>query len=61
MWQVFFINFGYASQDIPTSFEQAKAIAKKAGFQSTIWIDETLVAAYCPLNGFTVRNRNLAI
>lgn len=60
MFEIFFTNFGYASQETPDTFEQAKAIAKKANFQSTIWQGEILVASYCPISGFTIRNRELA-
>jgi len=53
MYKVYFINFQYYSANESSSFEEAKNIAKKAGFQSTIEYNGTIVASYCPMLGWT--------
>jgi hypothetical protein len=59
MFRIFFYNFGYYSQNEAKTPEEAKEIARKAGFQCRIEKDGEMVASYCPLNGFQYRNREL--
>ena len=37
MYRVFFVNFGYFSQNESASFEEACLIAKRAGFEAAIY------------------------
>lgn len=58
MYKVFFINFGYASANEGKSLDEAIKIARRAGFQSTIYSPEaTIVATYCPISGVYVLPR----
>jgi hypothetical protein len=60
MFRVFFTNFGYFSQDGGATEEDARAIAKRAGFQSQITNPQgDIVATYCPLAGFRTRTADL--
>lgn len=53
MFKIYFINFGYYSDRIASSFEEAKQLAKKFCFQCRIEDTEgNMTASYCPLNGF---------
>lgn len=53
MYKVYFYNFGYYSQNTGNTLEEAKEIARKAGFQSTIYDpNDELVMSYCVINGF---------
>ena len=54
MFKVFFINFGYYSANESDTLEGAKKIARKAGFQSRIEHNGTIVATFCPMNGIYV-------
>ncbi len=52
MFKVFFTNFGYYSANERPTLEEAKVVARKAGFQSSITSPEgKVVASYCPLLG----------
>lgn len=56
MYRVWFVNFGYASANEGKTLEDAKMIAKKAGFQSSILgPDGTVVATYDAIMGFQDR------
>lgn len=57
MYRVWFVNFGYASANEGRTLEEARKIAKKAGFQSSILgPDGTVVATYDPIAGFQERS-----
>jgi len=54
MFKVYFYNFGFYSAHIGKDLDEAKEIAKKAGFQSSIYNGNyERVMSYCPLNGFS--------
>jgi len=54
MFKVFFINFGYYSDNESIDLESAKKVARQAGFQSVIRDPHgKTVASYCPLSGIT--------
>jgi hypothetical protein len=54
MYKVYFYNFGYYSSDEGKTLDEAKAIAKKACFQSNIYDrNNELVMSYCTINGFS--------
>jgi hypothetical protein len=58
MYRIYFINFGYFSQNESETLEGAKKIAKKAGFQSSILApDGEIDASFCPISGFTTHRR----
>lgn len=59
MFRIYFYNFGYYSQNEGKTAEEAKEIARKAGFQCTIQYNGETVACFCPLNGFTYYDRAL--
>ncbi len=52
-FRIYFINFNYYSSEEPETLEEAKQVAKRAGFQSRIEKGEKLVASFCPIGGFT--------
>ncbi len=55
MYKVFFVNFGYYSANVAGTLDEAKAVCRKAGFQSVVE-DHTqngaMVASYCPIAGW---------
>jgi hypothetical protein len=62
MYKVYFLNFGYASQNEGSTLEEAKAIARKAGFQSAIYSPSGgLVGTFCPITGFKPEPRKSGI
>lgn len=53
MFKVRFVNFGYYSAQTGQTLDEAKKIARRAGFQSAIETEEgSVVASYCPVAGF---------
>lgn len=48
---VFFSNFGYASQSNPSTYDEALAVARKAGFDSAIYDNGRLVATWSIIGG----------
>ncbi len=52
MFKVHFTNFGYYSANERETLEEAKKVARKAGFQSTIHDPSgEQVASFCPIAG----------
>lgn len=52
MYKIHFINFGYDSHNEPQTIEEAKKVARQAGFQSIIKKDDEIIGSYCPLAGW---------
>lgn len=53
MFRVFFINFGWYSWSEGRDLEEAKSIAKQAGFQSRVEDPNGRpVGSWCPLTGW---------
>jgi hypothetical protein len=58
MFRVFFVNHNYFSQNEGRTLEQAKEIARKAGFEAAVYNDyNEVVAIFCPISGFRVYRR----
>lgn len=63
-FRVYFINFGYYSQNEGSTLEEARKIAKAACFQSRIdcYSDEhptgKSVGSFCPIGGFRYWDTN---
>lgn len=56
MYRIWFVNFGYVSANEGKTLEEAKKIAQKAGFQSTILDqDGNVVSTYDTIAGFRER------
>jgi len=53
MYEVFYINFGWSSHEIPASLEAALQIARRSGFEAAIRKDGELIGTWSPLWGFT--------
>jgi hypothetical protein len=51
-YRVYFVNFNYYSTKVGDTLEEAKEIAKSAGFQSVISYNNTNVLCWCPIGGF---------
>jgi hypothetical protein len=62
MFRIYFVNFGYYSQNEGTDIEDAKRLCKKAGFQSTVVEKETgkTIASWCPISGWRLVDRSYA-
>lgn len=54
MYKVFFINFGYYSANESETVEQAKSVARAAGYQCHIEKDGDVILSYMPGAGFRV-------
>lgn len=55
-FRVYFINFHYHSAQESSTLDEAKKVAKSAGFQSVIEENGRVVASFCPVGGFhTIR------
>ena len=52
MFKIFFLNFGYYSANMAHTLEEAKKIARRAGFQARIDQEEKPVMSFCPWAGF---------
>jgi hypothetical protein len=53
MFKVYFYNFGYYSSREGKTLEEAKEIARDAGFQCSIYNEAgEHAASWCPLSGF---------
>lgn len=52
MFRVFFVNFGYYSQNEGRTLEEAREICRRAGFQARVDRDGETVATWCPLAGW---------
>lgn len=53
MFKVFFLSFDYFSSQESSNLDDAKDVARKAGFQSVIYNpSKEIVCSYCPLTGF---------
>ena len=52
MYKVFYINFGWASYEVPASLEDALRIARKSGFESAILKDDELIGTWSPWFGY---------
>lgn len=51
MFQVYFTNHSYFSQDQFTSMEAALQHAQRCGFQAAIIADGHMIATWCPIGG----------
>jgi len=52
MFRVYFINFDYYAQEEGKTVEEAKEIARRAGFQSRVEGPNGPVGSWCPLAGW---------
>lgn len=54
MYKIKFINFGYDSINEPQTIDEAKKVARQAGFQSIVVKkeDNQVIGSYCPLIGW---------
>jgi hypothetical protein len=53
MFKIFFINFGYSASKAGETLEEAKKIARKAGFESRIETEDgTCVGTWSPISGY---------
>lgn len=58
MFRIYFINHGYWAHEEPETIEVAKEIARKAGFEATIYSGSRPVLAFSPIGGFRALDRN---
>jgi len=52
IYRVFFTSFGYYSSNEASTEEEARKIARKAGYQASIEKDGKIFLSYCPAAGF---------
>ncbi len=52
MYTIKFVNFGYDSFNKPATIEEAKKVARQAGFDSVIMKDDEIIGSYCPVRGW---------
>lgn len=54
MYKVYFVNFNYDSANKPSTIEEAKKVAKQAGFQSIVIKEENdeVVGSFDPIIGW---------
>lgn len=50
-YQIYFFCFGYSSSETPSTFKGAVDVAKKAGFEASIYEYGKLLATWCPIVG----------
>lgn len=51
-YTIHFFNFGYSSDNQPDNLDDAKKVARRAGFESVIYEDGEAVMTFSPLYGF---------
>lgn len=50
-YEIFFLNFDYASNETPSTFNEAVAVAKKACFEAVISRGGEQLATWSPISG----------
>lgn len=56
MYKIRFVNFGYDSANTPATIEEAKKVARQAGFSSIVEKDGYVVGSYDPMIGWVDNN-----
>lgn len=52
MYKITFVNFDYDSANQPETIDEAKKVARNAGFQSIVSYNGEVVGTYCPMLGW---------